>query len=174
MGTTALSIKGKTSGGDGITSTINYVNPSATATQLQSLATAFNDLTTNTIVDVTRIDKNSLTGISPKQSRNLQWKTATSSDPTNATVPLSSIGTDIDNSYVLYMTSKVATNEAPIIENNSPLFMSIANDETGSGATQAFTIEVVKYNDETWTGEIKFTLPETDIYEAAEITLTIT
>lgn len=168
MGTTALSIKGKTVGGDGITSTINYVNPNATDTQLVSLATAMNNLTTNTVTDITRIDKNSLTGISPKQSRNMQWKTETSSDPINATVPLSSIGTAIDSSYIAYMTCRVAANEVPTIENDSPLFMSINKDNEG------FLVEIVKYDDETWTGEIKFTLPETDTYEAATITLTIT
>lgn len=167
MGTTALSIKGKTSSGDGITSTINYVNPNATAAQLVSLATAMNNLTTNTVSDITRIDKNSLTGISPKQSRDLKWK---DTGTTETTLQQSEISTSLaDLTSTLEITS-LSANEMPIIENNSPIFISITQ---GSFATE-YIVMLARYEGTSWTGSIKFTLPETEQYEASEITLTIT
>ena len=68
----SLSIKGKTQANTALTTTINYVNPNATDEQLVSLATAFNGLTTNTLGDISRIDKESLTNVIPKLPRNIQ------------------------------------------------------------------------------------------------------
>lgn len=68
----SLSIKGKTQANTALTTTINYVNPNATDEQLVSLATAFNGLTTNTLGDISRIDKESLTNVVPKLPRNVQ------------------------------------------------------------------------------------------------------
>lgn len=175
---TSLSIKGKTSGGDGVTTTINYVNPNATNGQLQSLASAFNDLTTNTVSDVTRIDKNSLTNTVAKLPRNLQLKQGDAVITTVSNATLSTTmqggtevlivfdGTDITAAdFSIKMTADTPAHEPPFTNWYSW-------DDDG---TTIHNMYLARYTQVDCVGTvITISLPETDTYEAATATLTIT
>ena len=171
---TALSIKGKTQANDAVTSTINYVNPAATNAQLQSLASAMNALTTNTIVDVTRIDKNSLTAAVPKLSRNLALA--------QSSIAWSSISTDVNNPTSINVTGNALDEGKAYLDIKYNL---ITGDEgflyanlalASEGETSA--IMLVRAPDsagtETPTDKIEIFMPETNTYQAATVTLTIT
>lgn len=181
---TSLSIKGKTSGGDGITTTINYVNPNATNEQLQSLASAFNNLTTNTISDVTRIDKNSLTE-SSKLSRNITFIDA-STRQTLTTINAAdiSVGVPADESEfglgityagiadsdTIYIKFTTDYNSENMLSTTSTLFYA------ASGGNPAYFAMYMAKADSTGTvdvSEITVYLPETDTYAAATATITI-
>lgn len=93
MATTSIAIRSKDTSDTTGTTTINYVNPEATSAQLQSLAGAFNDLTTNTIVDVTRIDKQVLGSEVAKLPRNLTVNKTGETASTAATIALANVPT---------------------------------------------------------------------------------
>lgn len=159
---TSLSIKGKTQGNEAVTSTINYVNPNATNAQLVSLATAMNNLTTNTVADITRIDKNSLTNTIEKLDRNLQVSPATvntaqiSTNP-NSPTEVTLTGTDISSTDLRVTKPQ---------ENNVFIFVDWVQVEGN------ITIALVgdSLSDATST-DIVFEFPETETYKAASVTL---
>lgn len=162
---TALSIKGKTQANDAVTSTINYVNPNATNAQLVSLATAMNNLTTNTVADITRIDKNSLTNTVEKLPRNMALDQATvaggdiSTNPTSPT-ELTITGNALSSADL--RVSKPTENAGFVFVDWSLMAGSI-------------TVAIVKESGTPLSAsEIVFELPETDTYQAASVTLTIT
>ena len=167
---TALSIKGKTQANDAVTSTINYVNPNATNEQLTSLASAMNALTTNTIVDVTRIDKNSLTNAVTKQPRNLTLR--------QSSVAWSSISSDITEPTIIELTGSG-------IEKGTKAYLDISYSGVsaggelfagllieGSDGSGIMLVRSVQTNSPI--NEVEIFVPETDTYQAATVTLTIT
>lgn len=168
---TSLSIKGKTQANDAVTSTINYVNPNATAAQLVSLATAMNNLTTNTVSDITRIDKNSLTNTVEKLPRNLTVSPAT--------ISYATIATSVDDSTDITITGSGL--------DFSKLQVSFARDEGTTGAvafgwygssdTEGILFAIKEANASIGmiaTGVVTLTFPEDSTYQAATATLTIT
>lgn len=166
---TALSIKGKTQANEAVTSTINYVNPDATKEQLISLATAFNDMTTNTVTDITKIDKNSLINTIDKLPRNLALSPATVSAaeiPTDAT---EAVGVTLtgDGGF-LYPDLTVKKLSGAIA-----IFLDLNNVQTAEGRYPV--IKIAKGNGKTssFPGEIEFSVPEDGNYQSEAVTLTI-
>lgn len=169
---TNLSIKGKTQGNDAVTSTINYVNPTATNANLVSLATAFNNLTTNTISDITRIDKNSLINTVEKLPRNLQispttlsWQNITT-DTMGTDATITGAGITTDTSEELSKSLYVSRN----LEGGNLLYL----EWYGEGNGISILLVAKKDNTEPVVGTITFTLPETETYQESSITLEIT
>lgn len=172
---TSLSIKGKTQGNDAVTSTINYVNPNATNAQLVSLATAMNNLTTNTVADITRIDKNSLINTVEKQPRNLQMSLQ---DPysTPSPTPVTSISssqiptTGTQDVATVYLLSQ--TLDPSKINIRFPAFYGylvvIGLDQ---GNWTSMTIVKIQGAE---AGSIVINIPEDDTYLEETLTLTIT
>lgn len=169
---TSLSIKGKTQGNDAVTSTINYVNPNATDAQLVSLATAMNNLTTNTVADITRIDKNSLINTVEKQARNLKMSLQ---DPYSTPSPeeitsISSSQVPTDGLLNVYLLSQ--TIDASKINIRFPEFygylVTIANDQ---GNWVSMSITKISGAE---AGSIVINIPEDDTYLEETLTLTIT
>lgn len=173
---TSLSIKGKTQANDGVTSTINYVNPNATDAQLVSLATAFNNLTTNTVSDITRIDKNSLINTVEKLSRNVQLFAMDQTTPITE-IKASAIG-DFENAafvFVRYNSDDYANDILSCLvpggtdQNN--VFIQIARGEsTDNGAWILLTNNVTPTSAFTLT----FAIAETSTYQAATFTIPVT
>lgn len=172
---TNISIKGKTQKGDSITTTVNYVNPEATNEQLQSLASALNALTTNTIADVTRIDKTSLTN-SGKSPRNLTIINGeTEQEQTN--VAWSTISTDTAFGTTFYITSdsEITLNEVSMKkETGGDITASLFVDVCSVTDRNKICFDLVKAGEGTMTATLTFTLPETSIYEETTIQFTIT
>lgn len=164
---TSLSIKGKTQGNDAVTSTINYVNPNATSAQLVSLATAMNNLTTNTVADITRIDKNSLVNTIEKQDRNMQLSPAT--------IAAADISTDIASGTNVTLSLSGDDRPTWAVETereNSAGVIYIASNKVERFAPGG--ILALLRTGETTAATITVSLPETDTYKAATATLTIT
>lgn len=170
---TALSIKGKTQANDAVTSTINYVNPNATNEQLQSLASAMNALTTNTIVDVTRIDKNSLTAAVTKLPRNLAlsqssiaWSAISSDTGNPTTITLTGNGLSADvTGYVDALGYNTTS------DNSGFLMAGLTFSSDNSGI---FLVRYAQTGDASPTDTVKIFIPEDNTYQAATVTLTIT
>lgn len=160
---TSLSIKGKTQANDAVTSTINYVNPNATDAQLVSLATAMNNMTTNSVVDITKIDKNSLINKVEKQERNLQIEPSTINPTT--------ISTDLSRPSTFNLTgADISAAELRVVkpsENNSFIFL----DWTTDGESGIIIYVVCDDAQATSSSNIIFEFPETDTYKAASVTL---
>lgn len=176
---TSLSIKGKTQGNEAVTSTINYVNPNATSAQLVSLATAMNNLTTNTVSDITRIDKNSLTNTLEKLERNLQLK---KDDVAITTLSNADISTNIQGGteiYIVFDGTDITAADFSVkmaVDNpdqHDPPYASWYSWEN-DGIT-SHNILLARYSQIDSTGTvITINLPETETYKAATATLTIT
>lgn len=160
---TSLSIKGKTQANDAVTSTINYVNPDATDAQLISLATAMNNMTTNSVVDITKIDKNSLINTIEKQARNLQLSPST--------IDTTTISTDLSSPSTFNLTGADLSAEELRVrkpsENNSFIFLDWTTDGNGG-----IVIYIVCDNAQSASSSnIIFEFPETATYKAASVTL---
>lgn len=175
---TSISIKGKTQGNESVTTTINYVNPSATNNQLQSLASAFNNLTTNTITDVSKITKESLTAT--KLSRNMILTDLNETIPSavNMSVPYTKIGTDAINQLFLILdgtfdpdqlivncTGGVANGDTYILIS---LFTEVATDETST----SFVLR--REGNSSVTATYTITMPADSVYDEGVVTLTVT
>lgn len=170
---TSLSIKGKTQANDAVTSTINYVNPNATNEQLVSLATAMNNLTTNTVADITRIDKNSLTSAVTKLPRNLTLS--------QSSVTWQSLSTDLTDPTTIDFTADgiTADTEAYVVNtyfdsssDKGLLYLMLQLTDTGGAigiAKGQFGSETAPENP-----NVVLVIPETATYQAATATLTIT
>lgn len=167
---TALSIKGKTQANDAVTSTINYVNPNATNEQLQSLASAMNALTTNTIVDVTRIDKNSLTATVTKLPRNA-YLTLQDQIEHVTSIKYSEVSQSIDEPTAFTLHCDGTFNDKEVTYSGTALGMFINAFATGD--TNG-TIFLVKMDGTMDRSDIKITIPENETYQSAELTLTVT
>lgn len=169
---TSLSIKGKTPSNDAITSTINYVNPNATNAQLESLATAMNDLTTNTIADVIKITKESLTEPSSKLSRNMTITPATVSfSSLQSTLPI-----DDHNDPTATITGNGVTVDKlkvtrPPIEGGAYCLIDWFQ---GGGDESPIEMYCLKGSDGIYQGQIIFEIPADSVYESGSVTLTIT
>lgn len=59
---TSLIIKGKDTSRKDITKSVQNINPNATATNMYNFAVDFMQLSTNSFVNVARVDKTTLTG----------------------------------------------------------------------------------------------------------------
>lgn len=179
MATTAIAMRTKDSSGTMGTTTINYVNPEATSSQLQSLASAFNNLTTNTLVDVTRIDKQVLGSEIEKLPRNAYF--SNNSDTTTpittlsaATIPLAGDGTG-----TYYDCTKYVRCDGTVEDGG----YTIRLYDTGGNLTVATTIinssnislSFMKAfeQSELVGAKIEVTLLETDTYAAQTVTLEI-
>lgn len=176
---TSLSIKGKTQANDAVTSTINYVNPLATDEQLISLATAFNNLTTNTTNDITRIDKNSLINKIEKQPRNMILNLSGSETPVTSIQYSSIAAENLDNPTVYYLSYSGYTT-------SDTLTIKYTYSGSGDGRNTLF-MDTYNYNDNIQIcmtrydaenppalSAITFIVPETDTYAAGELTVTFT
>lgn len=173
---TALSIKGKTQANDAVTSTISYVNPNATSSQLVSLATAMNNLTTNTVADITRIDKNSLINTVEKQPRNLKMSLQnpqTTQSPTEITsVSASQITIDTEDPLTVFFTNKnIDTTKVNVrMPKWDGYYVSWLTDS--NGWTE---LMLLKWDASTTVASsIVINVPEDDTYAEETITLTIT
>lgn len=172
---TNLTIKGKAQNGDSNTTTINYVNPAATNEQLMSLATAFNDFTTNTITDVTRIDKSSLTSDS-RSSRNI--RILDENDQPITSIPLASLGEGLNNAFGVILQGEGINYEADF-------WVKFTFPKNGSTSTSAPCVNI-----DVMDGEADFyvfkngtdplnasamtvNFPATDLYQAVTVTLQI-
>ena len=171
---TSLSIKGKTQGNDAVTSTINYVNPNATDAQLVSLATAMNNLTTNTVADITRIDKNSLINTVEKQARNLKMSLqdpySTPSPEEITSISSSQVPTDTYSPLTVYLLSQ--TLDPSKINIRFPAFygyLVIIGLDQGNWTS----MNIVKISGSE-AGSIIINIPEDDTYLEETLTLTIT
>ena len=154
-----------------MTSTINYVNPNATDEQLTSLATAFNDLTTNTVTDITRIDRNSLTA-SSKSTRNIRLEN--NGHQVVTSLAYSSLQTDPAEANTINLIADGGATPAELIVSRNLTgngFLMVDWYDNGDGV---IGIALTKGGNDTSAGTITFTLPETEIYKAASVTLTIT
>lgn len=175
---TSLSIKGKTQANDGVTSTINYVNPNATNAQLQSLASAMNALTTNTITDVTRIDKNSLTAAVTKLPRNAYLTLENGSSDPVTTIRSSDIGTTLQTTLQLnihYDDQAGEYEEISIGKTGSSVEYYITwMARTGDEEYNEGMISFLRGSQDLTAETIKIYIPEDSTYQAATITLTIT
>lgn len=172
---TALSIKGKTQANDAVTSTINYVNPNATNAQLQSLASAMNALTTNTIVDVTRIDKNSLTGAVTKLPRNAYLTLNNSSDPITS-IAGSTISRDASSPTIInvyYDDNESEYEELWLAHGTNNIDYTISWNSRGTTAGLG-NIYIANTENEASADELKIYIPEDSTYQSATLTLTIT
>ncbi len=172
---TALSIKGKTQANDAVTSTINYVNPNATNAQLQSLASAMNDLTTNTIVDVTRIDKQSLTGAVTKLPRNAYLTMSGESTPITS-IKSSLISDDTTDPTILdlhYDEQQGMYDWNISLTLNSTNYYYTCNGRI-SGSPNEGALYILKATADNKAETVKVTIAENEQYQAAELTLTIT
>lgn len=166
---TNLSIKGKTQANDAVTSTINYVNPGATDAQLISLATAMNDMTTNSVVDITKIEKNSLLNTIEKLPRNLTLSTATISAaaiPNDATeavqVTLSGDG-NVEEENVTFKKLSYAR----------AIFMDIASEIGIDKTVTVLNFAKGHGKPSFYQGQIEFTVAEDSNYQSDSVTLTI-
>lgn len=179
---TSLSIKGKTQGNESTTATVNYVNPNATNAQLVSLATALNDLTTNTIADITKISKESLMD-SGKLSRNLFF--SRTSNPPGTRIESKAIGdisTNTQEPTQLYIggdftgvTAADVNIKLTLSENISESIFALFEPASGDGFLPTVQLVRTQYEETpTGTATLTITTPETDIYEAASATLAIT
>lgn len=166
---TNISIKGKTAGGDGVTTSINYVNPNANNEQLTSLATAFNNLTTNTITDITKITKESLMGTG-KISRNASINPATVASSTlTENIFLNAAEFDITLTGATIDDIQVKT--VGMDEEDEAMF---ALNWYSTGDPGEFVLSVAKSANQVLAGDIVISVPETDIYQSGSITLTVT
>lgn len=174
---TSISIKGKTQGNESTTATVNYVNPDATNAQLVSLASALNNLTTNTISDVTKISKESLTD-SSKLNRNMQIIKDGEQATNSITISYETISTSTASPTELTITYNGAIDGESIIQitraitsEDGFLFM----DYGAASQTDGTGFWLVKETDGgSWTGTITISLPATEIYEADSVTINIT
>lgn len=177
---TSLSIKGKTQANESTTATVNYVNPNATNAQLVSLATALNDLTTNTIADITKISKESLMD-SSKLSRNLFFSRTSNPPGTRIeSVTMSSISASTDDATYIYIGGDFTGVE------DTDVSIKLTIGENSEEVYAAFAPAVDNYlpavrlirsqyeTPVTGSGTLTITTPETDIYQAASATLAIT
>ena len=165
---TSLSIKGKNQANASTTATINYVNPDATNAQLVSLATSLNALTTNTIDDITKIQKESLTDATAKSPRNFTISPSTvnySSIPQNIASP-TMITLTYDGDGVPATTANLQNAEGTGTQDRIAI-VTIPNDNNYSIGLARGTGALAAY------GTITISLPETDTYESATATLTI-
>lgn len=173
---TALSIKGKTQANDGVTSTINYVNPNATNAQLVSLATAMNNLTTNTVADITRIDKNSLTSAVTKLPRNA-YLTAQGASTAITSVKASDVGQTFDEPLILDIHYEDQAGEYEEIAISKPAehtsYYVNWYGRTGTGQEPVGALFIMRETG-TEAAEYNIYIPEDSAYQAATITLTIT
>lgn len=176
---TSISIKGKTQGNESVTTTINYVNPSATNSQLQSLASAFNNLTTNTITDVSKITKESLTAT--KLSRNMILTDLNETIPSavNMSVPYTTIGTDASNELFLILDGTFdpdqlivnctgGVNSAEDTYILISLFTEVSTDETST----SFVLR--RKGNSSVTATYTITMPADSVYDEGVVTLTVT
>jgi len=176
---TNISIKGKAQNGDSNTTTINYVNPAATNEQLMSLATAFNDFTTNTITDVTRIDKSSLTSDS-RSSRNLRVINGDTEQPITA-IPSASIGVGASNAFgvIVQMDGMTTDLEAYVkftfTSSSSSVDHAPIQTEIEIVEPNEFDCYLYKREDKPLNvSALTVYIPATDLYQAATVTLPIT
>lgn len=178
---TSLSIKGKTQSDESTTATVNYVNPNATNGQLVSLATALNNLTTNTITDVTKISKESLTD-SSKLSRELFFSSTSNPPGTRIeSITISSISTDIEDPTYRYIggdftgvTNSDISIRITLSDDNSESIFAVC-EPAQEGFLPAILILRTRYETPPkGTATITIATPETDIYQAASATLAIT
>lgn len=170
---TSLSIKGKTQANDAVTSTINYVNPNATDTQLVSLATAMNNLTTNTVADITKIEKNSLLNKVEKLSRNAAISPATVA----SSALTENIFQNAARFNITFTGAEVNDLQVKTVDMNEDDDNMFAVSWYTSGAPNEFVLAVAKSNDPTTpvlTGSIIVSVPENDIYQSGSVTLTVT
>lgn len=175
---TSLSIKGKTQGNEAVTSTINYVNPNATTANLVSLATAMNNLTVNTISDITRIDKNSLINTVEKLPRNAYLTTAQSETPITS-LKSSEISTDpnIPTMLQIRYADKAGDYEDVSITlnaNTSTGYYYYMWNGEGPSPREDPILCVLKGSSGTYADTITITIAEDSEYQAATLTLTIT
>lgn len=166
---TSISIKGKTTTNETTTATVNYVNPNATNAQLISLAEALNGLTTNTISDVTKISKESLTDATQKLERNLTIS------PTS--INYSSIASNADSPTVATLTFD--GDGTPTTKENLQNVEGTTSEGriyiTTRYINNAWSLGLIKnLGDRKAYGTITISLPETDTYQAATAELTIT
>lgn len=177
MATTNISIRSKDQSGTTGTTTINYVNPEATSSQLQSLASAFNDLTTNEIVDVTRIDKQVLGSEIDKLPRNAQFKynSAAVTSISAATLPVSSSEfrgyelsydgmTNADTVFIAYDKRDPSKGDLYFDWWSSPSTIGTMEITMAKGDTA----------DDDYTGTLIIYLPETDTYAAETLEIPVT
>lgn len=174
---TSLSIKGKTQANEGVTSTINYVNPNATNAQLQSLASAMNALTTNTITDVTRIDKNSLTAAVTKLPRNA-YLTASGGSTAITSVRASEVGQTLEEPLILDIYYEDQAGEFEEISIGKPVESTAYYvnwyGRTGPTAQEPAGGLFILREAGTEAATFNINIPEDSTYQAATITLTIT
>lgn len=177
---TSLSIKGKTQGNESTTATVNYVNPNATNAQLVSLATALNDLTTNTIADITKISKESLMD-SGKLSRNLFFSRTSSAPGTRIeSKTISSISSDLSDPTYIYIggdfTGVTAADVSIklILGENSETIFAVFEPAVDGYLPQVVLTRTQYETPVTGSATLTITTPETDIYESASATLAIT
>lgn len=162
---TSVSIKGKTAGGDGVTTTINYVNPTATDEQLQSLATAFNNLTTNITSDITKITKESLTN-SGKLDRNMTLTPSTISFTAVPTIT-GGAGTSVTIAGSGFSTSDIR------VSRNLTLTTAYLYADWYAEEDHCVIEFVRSESDEKITGEIVIEVPATGNYKSGSVTLTV-
>lgn len=167
---TSISIKGKTQGNESTTATVNYVNPNATNAQLVSLASALNNLTTNTISDVTKISKESLTD-SSKLSRNMTID--------QSTVSWATLGKDsTENATYLTLSGIVEMTKLQVVwhetSDNGELYIMCADSDGDPTTTTGMFIALLSSTNAKWTGTVTLTMPADDTYEEGTVTITIT
>lgn len=173
MATTAIAMRTKDQSDTTGTTTINYVNPNATSEQLQSLASAINALTTNQIVDLTRIDKQVLGSEIAKLPRNLTI--------TPATLNYSNLVTTVDGAFnqettkpvIAFDGTDVTNSDVSItVEGEDNILMSYYIDSDNYEYSELY---LARGSSATPKGvnTITVNIPETDTYQAATATLTI-
>lgn len=154
-----------------MTSTINYVNPAATNEQLTSLATAFNDLTTNTVTDITRIDRNSLTS-SGKLDRDLKFEDET----TTKTIQGSTLSSNANEPTALEITGNGLSNSNIIVNRLVAADAQgyVFSDWSAYSDTNMSIFLLRDAQSEVPETTITITVPATDSYKEGTLTINIT
>lgn len=163
---TSITYSGTQQGGAKVTTTIAYVNPDATDNQLIELAEKVNDLTTNTVEDVTRISKRILIETQDPLPRNIQvtHNNQPITEIQAADLPLK---TASEGQYLVNIT----------FDGDGELWTRNVMDRTGEvyicsvEGVNNWLLDLRKNNSPK--GFISIKIPATETYDAAEITLPV-
>ena len=163
---TSLIMATTSQAGDTATRSITHIDPTATNAELKDFAESINGLTTNTLSDARRVDTTSLIK-DTKLERNLQLS--------SSTISASTISTNIETPTKITLTGAA-------VDGNDLLMQKIQNEDADYcyvdwinviGEPNKVIIAIVADSTVVAGSEIIFSLPESGVYQAAAVTLSI-
>lgn len=167
---TSIALNQTTQDSKKIQRSITHIDPSATNADILAFAEGLNGLSTNTLAEVRRVDTTDLLN-DTRADRNIQLQYNSGTSVTS--IAYSTLATTPENADVINLIAN---------GNPTPNQLTISRNLTGDGFLMIdwyqnddnLGITLTRGNENTAAGTITFSLPGTENYKPASITLTIT